>query len=447
MFQVKVKHLFINASKLSIRFRVAVEVAKKHPLIVYPIGICLLGLVVWGVVALWTISRCPEIGSRAPDFTLETVDGESVTLSDLNGKAVLLYLWSTPCVPCEYDMPHIQAFFDKWSGRDLVVLTINEGNSAAIAENFMVSKGFTVPVLLDPKSIISKRYCLDNAVPVTIFIDSDGIIRRVKTGMWDFRKHVIGQIGSILNEIEHDQVFDWIPPVVSNVSVSSVTESTAVVKWVTDEPATSQVEYGAIDAKGRNHAIVETTPLNDEFNISHSVTLTGMEPDTGYYFKVMSKDSDGNEAVLGDKTFTTLPIIVEVGRRAPDFNLKTIKDETVSLSEFRGRVVMVNFWVTSCGACVSEVPHIQSVSDKWSGEDLMILAISVRENTADVKSFVESRGLTFPVLLDSEGVVDEVYQPSLFPTTFFIDAEGILREIKEGRFHNPEEIEAILESL
>ena len=447
MFQVKVKQLFINVSRLSVRFKVAVEVAKRHPLVVYPIGICLLGLVVWGVVALWTISRCPEIGSRAPDFTLETVDGESVTLSDLNGKAVLLYLWSTPCVPCEYDMPHIQAVSDKWSGRDLVVLTINAGNSAAIAENFMVSKGFTVPVLLDPKSIISQRYCLDNAVPATIFIDSDGIIRRVKTGMWDFRKHVIGQIGSILNEIGYDQVFDWIPPVVSNVSISSVTESTAVVKWLTDEPATSQVEYGTIDTQGRNHVIASATPLNGEFNISHSVTLTGLDPDTDYYFKVKPKDSDGNEAVLGDRTFTTLPIIVEVGRRAPDFTLETIEGENISLSEFRGRVVMVNFWLTSCGACVSEVPHIQSVSDKWSDEDLMILAISVRESAADVESFIESSGLTFPVLLDSEGVVDGVYQPSLFPTTFFIDAEGIIREIKEGRFHNSEEIESILDSL
>ena len=108
---------------------------------------------------------------------------------------------------------------------------------------------------------------------------------------------------------------------------------------------------------------------------------------------------------------------------------------------------MINFWLAYCNPCVVEMPHIQAVFDRWSDEDLVILAINVRESAADVRSFIESHRLTFPVLLDSEGVVDEVYQPSLFPTTFFVDAEGILRGIKEGRFHNPEEIEAILKSL
>ena len=108
---------------------------------------------------------------------------------------------------------------------------------------------------------------------------------------------------------------------------------------------------------------------------------------------------------------------------------------------------MINFWQSSCSNCASEMPDIQAVFDKWSRDDLEILAVSVGERAAFVQSFVDSRGLTFPALLDLDEAVKDIYQISHFPTTFFINADGIVSEIKQGSFTSEPEIERILKSL
>lgn len=241
---------------------------------------------------------------------------------------------------------------------------------------------------------------------------------------------------------------DATPPVISQVDVPNITAPSATISWATDEPATSQVEYGETEAYD------STTPLDEELTTSHSVTLTGLEPDTIYHFMVKSKDASGNETISEtDQTFETppsTPVGPQVGNRAPDFELESLDGEMVPLSDFRGKIVMVNFWATWCGPCVDEMPHIQAVFDSWSGEELKILAINLRDSSAEAQSFVDSREFTFPVLLDSVGAIYNQYvvgNKKTIPTTFFIDTEGIIRQVKEGRFHSPEEIESILESL
>lgn len=92
---------------------------------------------------------------------------------------------------------------------------------------------------------------------------------------------------------------DTTAPVITNVSASS-TEMSGVVTWTTDEPATSQVEYGASTAYGLASA------LEQALVVSHSVTLSGLEPGSTYYYRVKSEDGSGNQAVSGDYTFTTL---------------------------------------------------------------------------------------------------------------------------------------------
>ena len=99
------------------------------------------------------------------------------------------------------------------------------------------------------------------------------------------------------------------------------------------------------------------------------------------------------------------------------------------------------------GACQTETQYFQAIYDKWPKDKLAILAITLREDPQTVRNFMNSRGLAFPVLLDSEGSADRLYQPLFFPTTFFIDSRGIIKEIKEGLLHSPEEIEDILRSM
>ncbi|MCX6008960.1 MAG: redoxin domain-containing protein, partial [Chloroflexi bacterium] len=177
------------------------------------------------------------------------------------------------------------------------------------------------------------------------------------------------------------------PPMISGVKVFNITDSNATISWVTDKPATSQVEYGTTDAYG------STTPPDDELTTSHGVALTGLKPNTTYYFKVKSKDAGGNEVMSEGRTFTTLSaaaaaveIGAEVGKRAPDFTLPTLDGKEVSLSQFRGKTVMVNFWQSSCSNCIEEMPYLQAIYNKWPHDKLEILAVSVGEKAAFVQS-------------------------------------------------------------
>ena len=90
------------------------------------------------------------------------------------------------------------------------------------------------------------------------------------------------------------------PPIITNVVVSSITETSAVITWATDEPGTSQVEYGTTTGYG------STTALDEDLVTSHGMTLTSLAGDTTYHFGVKSQDECGNEAKSEDKTFTTL---------------------------------------------------------------------------------------------------------------------------------------------
>ena len=238
---------------------------------------------------------------------------------------------------------------------------------------------------------------------------------------------------------------DTTPPVISGVDVSGRGESSATISWETDEAATGRVEYGTTDAYGL------TTPSDEELTTSHNITLTGLEPDITYYFRVKSEDASGNEAISETaRTFATLStssVGHEVGNRAPDFTLQTIDGESVTLSDLRGKMVMVNFRTIGSDPRGNELYAIQAVFSKVSHEELAILVIHIKESAKDVESFVAGKDLTFPILIDPQGEVAAQYSVTSIPTTFFIDADGIIRKVEDERLRNAQQIETILGSL
>lgn len=241
----------------------------------------------------------------------------------------------------------------------------------------------------------------------------------------------------------------YVPPlVVSEIIISNITDFSATITWQTNRPATSRIEYGETEAYG------SVVPASKEPTTKHSITLIELKPKTSYHFIVKSKDTFGEEVASEDRTVITLSttaaaieVGTEIGKRAPDFTLPTMDGKELSLSQLRGKMVMVNFWKSSCSACTDEMPNIQAVYDRWSRDNLEILAVNIGERTAFVQSLVDSRGLTFPVLLDSDEAVSGIYQINDIPSTIFINAEGIISEIKQGSFTGEPEIERMLKSL
>ena len=119
----------------------------------------------------------------------------------------------------------------------------------------------------------------------------------------------------------------------------------------------------------------------------------------------------------------------EIGELAPDFELSNLDGQVVSLSDFRGKPIFLNFWATWCGPCRFEMPFIQKMYKELSSEGLVILAVNLQENPARVKKFVENLGFTFPVLLATNSEVPLAYNIRAIPATFFVDKNGIIQDI------------------
>lgn len=127
----------------------------------------------------------------------------------------------------------------------------------------------------------------------------------------------------------------------------------------------------------------------------------------------------------------TVEIGLQEGNKAPDFQLKTLDDADVKLSDLRGKKVILNFWATWCPPCKAEIPHMQNFyvsSDKSKVEILAINLTTSEKNPKSVKGFVKDRNVTFPVLLDQDGDVGVQYQAITIPTSYLIDSQGIVRK-------------------
>lgn len=137
----------------------------------------------------------------------------------------------------------------------------------------------------------------------------------------------------------------------------------------------------------------------------------------------------------------------QVGFAAPDFSLETLDGETVTLSDLRGQVVLVNFWATWCPPCRKEMPAIQQLYEQYQGQGFTVLAVDLQESKAEVATFTAQMGLTFPILIDSGGQVFSQYGVRALPSTFFVDPNGIIQEIALGGPLSPAYLESQVVSL
>jgi len=129
-------------------------------------------------------------------------------------------------------------------------------------------------------------------------------------------------------------------------------------------------------------------------------------------------------------TPTGVPARPQKGFRAPDLTLLNLEGQEVSLSDFRGKLVLVNFWATWCSPCRQELPAIQAQYE--STDDLVVLGVNFQEGADEVRPFVTEAGLTFPVLLDETGRATLIYRVRGLPTSFLVDADGLIAAVHVG---------------
>ncbi len=126
---------------------------------------------------------------EAPDFTLPDLEGKTISLRDFRGKPVILVFWRVNCPSCEYQMPFLQAFYEKWSTDKIALVTVNVGEPLAMVGEYVSAHGLTFPVLLDTRQQVSQTYGIIG-VPFTFFIDDGGMFRAYRVGPFQDREAI-----------------------------------------------------------------------------------------------------------------------------------------------------------------------------------------------------------------------------------------------------------------
>ncbi|ADL69125.1 TlpA family protein disulfide reductase [Thermoanaerobacterium thermosaccharolyticum] len=148
---------------------------------------------------------------------------------------------------------------------------------------------------------------------------------------------------------------------------------------------------------------------------------------------VMSNQSKSNsQNVSGVNTADEkIQVGTEKGDLAPDFSLKDINGNTMTLSKLRGKKVILNFWATTCPYCKIEMPELNKFYQNHK-KDVVLLAIDIGEEKSTVENYLEGKGYGFTILLDSDAKTAINYKVQFIPMSFFIDEKGIIRSISNG---------------
>lgn len=123
---------------------------------------------------------------------------------------------------------------------------------------------------------------------------------------------------------------------------------------------------------------------------------------------------------------------VKLSETAPDFTLKTLEGPNLRLEEYRGQVVLVNFWASWCGPCRQEMPILDRLHQRYEDTGFAVLGVNVEGEEKPAREIVDKTKVTFPVLIDEGQLVSELYDLEAMPSTVVIDRDGLVRYVHRG---------------
>lgn len=118
--------------------------------------------------------------------------------------------------------------------------------------------------------------------------------------------------------------------------------------------------------------------------------------------------------------------------QAPAFTLQSVDGKTVSLSQFKGDVVMINFWASWCGPCRQEMPLLDSIYKQYKDMGFVLLGVNVEPDSRNADAWLRKTPVSYPVLYDPKSEVSQLYQVQAMPTTVIVDRQGIVRFVHNG---------------
>jgi peroxiredoxin len=159
---------------------------------------------------------------------------------------------------------------------------------------------------------------------------------------------------------------------------------------------------------------------------------------TSLFFQSNSSSDEGESA----SSIDGLTVGINTGELAPDFTGTTLDGETIRLSDFRGKIVLVNDFASWCGPCLIETPHLVDIYNAEGGE-VVIIGLNLEETETHVAGYRDEFDVTYPLVLNQDGALTEIYRPIGLPTSWFIDPDGVIRYVHAGPMTTPMLEEAI----
>ena len=202
------------------------------------------------------------------------------------------------------------------------------------------------------------------------------------------------------------------------------------------EVAAEQIQPTAMDSTSvqENQAASVATPVDTSASPASLEPAAPTTVDQATSGETPAAVDQPQELVPTTSAVQNLEMKPEVGYQAPDFALQTLDGQVLKLSELRGRPVIISYWATWCVPCKQELPILQKLSQEYPASSLQILTINAIEQdiVENVQGLVAQMGLTMPVLLDQQNQFQSAYKQLFFPTSYYIDQNGVIRFIKLG---------------
>ena len=361
--------------------------AKEHPLIAISTGICLLILIAAGITAAFISPAVPK-NSDTTEVPLEVAVVSDISVSELSETSAAIS-WLT-------DKPTVSSI-EAYSEDRTFIITVTA--KKPVTTHRLLVAGLTSGTTYYFRILSEDKQALS-------------------------QEHSFSTLAEVIS-----------PLMISDIKVSYTTDTDAIITWVTSRPATSEVQYW-------NPLYIDRdTVSSDELTTTHTFNLTSLEANAIYHCQIKSKDAAGDQAISSRLAMSPL-----IGKQAPDFTLNSLDGGTVTLSTYRGKWVMLDFWIWTCSACREKLSLVQEIYNRIPKEELAILAIHNKGRESIIRTYVKGENLTVPVVLDPEAIVGALYNVHALPTFFIIDDDGIIQLI-DPEFSSAEELEGIITTL
>ena len=162
---------------------------------------------------------------------------------------------------------------------------------------------------------------------------------------------------------------------------------------------------------------------------NHSKYQTGKYAATAQQLLEQDRTDRKGELASSSEASQSQSLNQFINKPAPDFQGTDLMGETLSLAQYRGQVVLLDFWATWCGPCIAEMPNVKRTYEKYKDQKFQIVGISLDNSTAPLEAYIEKEGIAWRQYLDSGGRVSLLYNVRAIPSTFLIDGAGIIRKV------------------